>query len=210
MLAGLRKALPRADLVYVSDREGAPYGSKSAEWVRERVRLLVNRAACDVTVLACNTATAASAQALRAEGQTVYGIAPAVRRAQRDGGEFCVLCTPLTARLRYGDGRVRTVCHPWLATEIEKSVLGKGARLDEIADRIAPSLAPAVVIGCTHYAFLSPCLRARGFAVYDGAEDVCRRVASRVLDEGQGRMEWLGEDYSALLGKIEDGKFGTW
>ncbi|HUX41158.1 MAG TPA: aspartate/glutamate racemase family protein [Rectinemataceae bacterium] len=86
-LEASRRHLPRANFVYLADREGFPYGTKTREEVeaivRDRVRRLVSAFAPDALVIACNTASQAALAAVRADhpGLPVIGTVPAVKPA---------------------------------------------------------------------------------------------------------------------------------
>ncbi|HEX9451308.1 MAG TPA: aspartate/glutamate racemase family protein, partial [Burkholderiales bacterium] len=69
ILRAVRQALPCENLVYVADAAHVPYGQKTPEQIRERAMaiggFLVGQGA-KVIVAACNTATAAAIDMLRA------------------------------------------------------------------------------------------------------------------------------------------------
>ena len=79
----VRALLPREDTLYIDDSAHCPYGNKPAEEIRAlargHVRTLLAEG-CNLVVVACNTATAASIDALRAEWPNVpfVGMEPAV------------------------------------------------------------------------------------------------------------------------------------
>jgi glutamate racemase len=87
ILGALRVALPREDFVYLADNAHAPYGEKTAEFVRERslavARQLVDQHSIKALVVACNTATAAAIGALRERWPLVpiVGVEPALKPA---------------------------------------------------------------------------------------------------------------------------------
>ena len=65
----MRRQMPRLDIVYVSDARYLPYGEKSDAFIRERAFAISDfllAAGARALVIACNTATAAAAHALRA------------------------------------------------------------------------------------------------------------------------------------------------
>lgn len=112
-----RRILPNEHFLYYGDNGHAPYGPKPLEEIRrlsaESVGVLLDRGVKAV-VIACNTATSAYAEILRAELKLpVIGMEPALKPAQeaRHGGEILVLATQATLTLpkfqrlmkRYGD-----------------------------------------------------------------------------------------------------------
>src|SRR5256885_11145522 len=82
----LRRALPRAHIVYFGDVARMPFGNKSAatvtEYSREIAAYLIRRGA-RLLVVACNTASAVAAEVLRRELPVpIFDvIGPAVRAA---------------------------------------------------------------------------------------------------------------------------------
>lgn len=86
VLRALTKRLPRERFVYFGDSANAPYGVKSKEQILHLSREAVKRlCAFDVKaiVIACNTATAASAEELRLAHPNlpILGVEPAIRPA---------------------------------------------------------------------------------------------------------------------------------
>ena len=212
-LARLEKELPRAELVYVSDPQCFPYGDKPLLWVRKRVLELVLSEHADAVVIACNTATCAAAQELRARGVRTFGIEPALKPALLGGAPVCVLCTPLTAARRYAEPQgYRVVADATLAVQIERMLTGESEQTPErIVERLASALSPAVVLGCTHYGYLASALRRKGYTVYDGAEGLCsnviRSLASLCKDGGKGGVRFVGGDHALLLARIRAGAY---
>ncbi len=89
-LESARRLLPGANFVYLADREGFPYGTKTREAVeaivRDRVDRLVAAFDPDAVVIACNTASQAALAAVRRDhpGLDVIGTVPAVKPAASD------------------------------------------------------------------------------------------------------------------------------
>lgn len=82
----LRRALPRESLVYLGDGKNCPYGSRPAEEIRtlaDRAVATLLDAGCKLVVVACNTATAAAIDFLRAKYSStpIVGMEPAVKPA---------------------------------------------------------------------------------------------------------------------------------
>lgn len=105
VLRELLKVLPDERYIYFGDSKNAPYGEKTNEALialcREHVKRLLSMGAKCI-VIACNTATAAAAEKLRAEYPKlpIIGMEPAVKPAAQSGGHprVLVLATPLTIR----------------------------------------------------------------------------------------------------------------
>jgi glutamate racemase len=178
VLAALVDALPQADFSYYADTAHVPYGNKSEELIQGRVLAIGEHLAnhgCGLLVVACNTATAAAVQALRAAhpGVPVVGVEPGIKPAAQEtqSGRIAVLVTEATANsqrlkhlIRDHAGRVEVFVEPcpgW-ATHVEMLQLDDPALAADVRARIEPLLDKGVdriVLGCTHYSFLAPLLQ---------------------------------------------------
>ena len=212
VLRELRRELPRERFLFYGDSANAPYGTKEEGEVLACVRRVTSEletADIKALVIACNTATAVAAAALRAEKPyPIIGMEPALKPAHehRRGGLILVLATPVTLRLpkfqslyaRYGEGAVPVPC-PGLM-ELVEAEDWDGARA-YLAERLAPHAGErldAVVLGCTHYVFLRPVLRELlpgDTEILDGnlgtARQLRRVLAERDLlrTDGEGGIE---------------------
>ena len=87
VLRALRAQLPRENFVYLSDAAHAPYGERTDDYVSARALrvadYLITQHGVKALVVACNTATAAAIQVLRARWPTlpIVGIEPALKPA---------------------------------------------------------------------------------------------------------------------------------
>ena len=87
VLRALRAQLPQEDFVYLSDAAHAPYGERTDDYVSARALrvadYLVTQHGVKALVVACNTATAAAIQMLRARWPDlpIVGIEPALKPA---------------------------------------------------------------------------------------------------------------------------------
>ena len=86
ILDAFKALCPRESTVYIADSRNCPYGNKPADEIgslaERHTRRLLKRG-CKMIVVACNTATAAAIDTLRAEWPDVpfIGIEPAVKPA---------------------------------------------------------------------------------------------------------------------------------
>jgi glutamate racemase len=203
----IRGALPAEDLLYVADTAHCPYGDRPIEEVRARA-LAVGRylqgAGAKLLVAACNTATGAALEDLRAAlSIPVVGLEPAVKTAvaQTRTRRVGVMATSGTLRserfarlLRaHGDGvHVISQACPGLADLIEEGHLDGevlASRLEELTRPLRDAGVDMVVLGCTHYAFVGvPLQRVFGAAVtlVDSAPAIARRTV-HLLDQGRAR-----------------------
>jgi glutamate racemase len=205
----IRGALPAEDLLYVADTAYCPYGDRPIEEVRARA-LAVGRylqdAGAKLVVAACNTASGAALEDLRATlSIPVVGLEPAVKTAvaQTRAHRVGVLATSGTLRserfarlLRaHGDGvQVISQACPGLADLIEEGHLDGEvltSRLEQLTRPLRDAGVDMVVLGCTHYAFVdAPLQRVLGAAVtlVDSAPAIARRTA-QLLEQGGARRD---------------------
>lgn len=198
MVRAIRTELPAFPLYYLADSAYCPYGPRPAAEVRERslhcARLLVAEGA-RVVVVACNTATSAALELLRAELPVpVIGMEPGVKPASAAtrNGRIGILATDGTlAGTRYASLVQRFAAHihvtgvacPGLVEQVEAGDLGGPATRALLARYLAPLRAAAVdtiVLGCTHYPFLSPLIAAMvepHVSIIDTGPAVARQVA---------------------------------
>jgi hypothetical protein len=156
----LRRALPGAKLRYLADSACAPYGEKSPDFIRARsltmAQHLVDHGA-RLLVIACNTATAHAAEAIRAAhpGLPVVGIEPGVKPAvsATRNGRVGVLATKATLQSerfrqlieRHASGvQVAAVACSGVVAHIEAGDLGSEALL-ALVQRYARALREAGV-----------------------------------------------------------------
>ena len=182
ILRALRAELPGEDFVYFSDAGHAPYGEKGEGFVSNRslaiaVDLLEHHRIKSL-VVACNTATAAAVHLLRARHThlPVVGVEPALKPAVAASrtGRIAVIATRVTLESRKfealqaslaGQAQFSIVPCDGLAAAIERSDGPQIAALCEkylaAAGRFgdAPGQIDTLVLGCTHYPFVSDVLR---------------------------------------------------
>lgn len=193
VLAALIEALPRADFVYFADSAHVPYGNKSETYIQARVLAIgaeLIQSGCTLLVVACNTATATAVEALREQhpGIPVVGIEPGIKPAAQSSitrriGVLATEATANSARLdalikkHAGDVKVIVEPCPGWATQVER------LDLDNIADirqHVWPLLDQGVdrlVLGCTHYSFLTPMLR-EAIDAYPAVKQISARAQS--------------------------------
>lgn len=169
----IRKILPQERYIYYSDNAHCPYGEKSKEYIIDRAREITDfmiSEGADVIVVACNTATAAAIRTLREEYQIPFiGMEPAIKPAAAitKTGVIGVLATAGTlkadkykdTRGRYADD-VKVVEHigQGFVELVEKGITIGPAAEDVVMESLEPMLdegADTIVLGCTHYPFLS-------------------------------------------------------
>lgn len=175
-LAAAREALPGEAFVYLADREGFPYGTKSRDEVRRLVLGLVSRLVVEYSpkaiVIACNTASQAALEAVRKAhpGLPIIGTVPAVKPAAERSrtGIIAILASAgavedpyldsLVARYAKGLGVIREGAQE-LVTFVERrsAVAGESERREAIwphVRRLVERGADEIVLACTHFLHL--------------------------------------------------------
>ncbi|TAK74975.1 MAG: glutamate racemase [Dehalococcoidia bacterium] len=202
----LHRLAPALPISYLADTAFFPYGNRSAEEVSDRAvvlaRMLVDGGAT-VIVVACNTASSAALERLRAEFTVpVVGMEPPVKPAveRSRSRTVAVLATTGTvsgarlARLterHSGDATVTTIAMPGLADLVEAGEIASERVRGMLSDALRGPVAGGVdevALGCTHYGFLRPALVSllpAGVEVIDAAEPVARRVLAVMAESGQ-------------------------
>jgi len=201
VLREIRRELPHDTLLYVADSGHAPYGDKAEAFVVSRSQRIADfliREGASSLVVACNTATAAAVDALRAlHTVPIIGVEPGVKPAveQTHAGVVGVLTTSRTALSerfrkllsRYG-GSTRIVVQPcpgWVEL-VERGALAGGETERVVGEYIRPLLlegADVLVLGCTHYSFLASAIRSvagRDVTLIDPAPAVARHLRHRL------------------------------
>ena len=200
----IRRLLPEESYIYYSDNAHCPYGEKSVDYIigraREITSFLINRGA-EIIVVACNTATAAAIATLRDEFPVRFiGMEPAVKPAVKSTrtGVVGVLATAgtlkadkyLHTREKFSEG-VKIVEHigQGFVELVEKGILTGIEAESIVTDSVKPLLdegADRIVLGCTHYPFLSETIAKTATALYPDREieiiDPAPAVARHLLD----------------------------
>lgn len=205
VLRALRSRLPHEDFFYFADTRFLPYGDRPEAFLRERgVRIAeaLRRRGAKALVVACNTATAAAAEAIRAAVTgPVVALEPGVKPAVALSGNKCigVLATTRTlASERFqrlvgthaAGARVIAQPCPGLAEAIEAEGpegAGVTALLDTFVAPLAAASVDVVVLGCTHYPWVAEAIRQRlpaGTQLLDTGEAVARQLERLLLAGG--------------------------
>lgn len=197
VLKEICKLLPREDIIYVGDSAWCPYGEKSADEIRRRVFAISDALLArgvKMLVLACNSATIAAVEALRAVYPLpVIGMEPAVKPAvaASKNGQIAVLATSASIAgekfhrlLHMHANKVRIITRPCpeFVQLVENGDICSPHALQVVAAVIDPLLAQGVdtlVLGCTHYPFLRAMIErvaGEGINVIDSGAAVARQV----------------------------------
>lgn len=205
VLRAVRAALPAEDLMYVADSAHVPYGDKPEHFIEARAiavsEFLLSQGAKAI-VVACNTATSAAIVALRARfAAPIIGMEPAVKPAActTRSGVVGVLATSGTLASgkfagllhRFGDkAEVCVQACAGLVERVEAGDIASDATRALLASYVIPLVrdgADTLVLGCTHYPFLTPLIQAIAgpeVAILDPSPAVARELKRRLEEHG--------------------------
>ncbi|MBN2393675.1 MAG: glutamate racemase [Anaerolineae bacterium] len=196
------RQLPAEDTLYFADQAHIPYGQRPLDEVRhltENITRFLLAQGAKIIVVACNTASGAALYALRETFPEVpfVGMEPAVKPAVEHTrtGIVGVIATPATFQgdlfagliQRFGNGfDIHTQACPGLVEVVEAGALDTPETEALLRRYLVPLLDAGIdqlVLGCTHYPFLSPviqCIVGPEVTLIDPAPAVARQV-KRVL-----------------------------
>lgn len=211
VLKALRADMPQGHFVYLADSGYAPYGERGDEWVDQRCRditdWLVQHHRPDALVVACNTATAAAIDRLRALYPLlpIVGVEPGLKPASTltRTGHVGVMATRGTLRSQRFASLMKKVntdagqAVQWhvracdgLADAIERNdAVGVASLCAEHATALVEQAAQnggqidVVALGCTHYPFAAASIQAvlgPMVALIDTGPAVARHTRSRL------------------------------
>ncbi|HEX7483856.1 MAG TPA: glutamate racemase [Candidatus Saccharimonadales bacterium] len=192
----LQVSFPSAQMIVINDKANVPYGDKSSDEVIRLTDTAIQpllSASCDIIILACNTATAAAIEILRAHypTQKFIGIEPMIKTAASlsKTNTIAVCATPATLSseryrqliARYGTHLdiIKPDCSTW-AYMIESNQLNHEMIKQTVTD-VCNRGADVIVLGCTHYHWIKEEILqiAAGRAqVIEPSEAIGRRVAA--------------------------------
>ena len=221
VLRELVRQMPGEKFLYFGDSANAPYGRRTTQQVRQltmdAAAMLMERG-IKALVVACNTATAAAINDLRAAypDTIIVGIEPALKPAadRFPGGHIGVMATPVTLREekfmqqleRFPGVQVSLIPVPELVELVET-----GHTDDEkVGQLLRPVLAPyagrldAVVLGCTHFPFAAKVignLLGKNTVLLDGGEGTARETYRRLQEAG---LLELGEGCVQMENSAQD------
>lgn len=219
----IRRYLPNERLVYLADTKHVPYGCRSDDEIRALTAQAVNwlyAQGCKLVVVACNTASAFSLTPLReyyGEALPIVGLVPAVKPAvlATHSKKVGVLATTGTLRGTLLQDVIRevavpaqvevmTAVSPKLVPFVEAGEQNSSACRAELLQVLTP-LADAgvdqLVLGCTHYPFLTDSIRtlfADQFCLVDSGAAVAKQTGRLLEQHGLRSMSHLSDDERRL------------
>ncbi len=199
----VRDRLPNESLTYLGDGANCPYGLLRCEEIRSLADRAIGElieSGCKMVVVACNTATTAAVDFLRAkyQGVDIVGMEPAVKPAclNTRSGVVGVLATQRSLEsdlfhrtaARYGSHvRVVAAFGRGFVELVESGDVESAEAEATLREVVEPMLAEGVdqiVLGCSHYPFLMPLLQriAPDVEIIDPAPAIARRVEQLLLE----------------------------
>lgn len=212
VLREIHALLPEESLLYIADSAWCPYGGRPLDQIQQRAHALTDEllaAGAKLVVVACNTATIAAVESLRATYPVGFvGMEPAVKPAvaATRSGVVGVLATgaalsgekfhQLLAR-HSGGVRIITMPCPGLVEMVEAGAVDAPETEALVRKYSAPLLdagADVLVLGCTHYPLLRPLIQkvvGPDILLVDTGAAVGRQVA-RLLERENLRAPTAG------------------
>ena len=216
VLKSLVAEMPNENYLYYGDSANAPYGPRPIEQIREltlkAIRPLLSRQPKAV-VIACNTATAAALENVKAlcPGIPVVGIRPALRQAEAAGcRRILSLATAGTLASESYARQLKELCPQTeiisiAAPGIVEYVEGKMNAPEKLMAYLRSILFPAcsapidgAVLGCTHFPFVKEEISAalgRKVPFFDAGDDTAKETRRALESAG---LRETREKYAGL------------
>lgn len=233
VLSAIHAALPDEDLIYLGDTARVPYGTKSADSVRQyaeqATRALIEQP-IKALVVACNTASAVALQRLAElhQGLPVFGViepGAAVSCQTSRNGHIAVLATESTIhggayqqaiqRLRPEAQVLAQACSLFVALAEEGWT--EGTLVEQVIDTYLQPLfkqaahqqltLDAMVLGCTHFPLLKKSIQAvigPDIELVDSATTTARVLQQHLAEAGLLRQS-IGQRQPQLRFLVTDG-----
>lgn len=211
------KLMPNEHFIYLGDSANAPYGIKSVEELRQLSKNAAEFLAekdVKAIVVACNTATSVAINYLRDEYKDipVIGIEPALKPAVslNRNGIIVIMATPITlSEKKFNNlmnkfnskSEIEPMPCPELVELIEAGIV-EGPQVEEYLKakfaKYEGKKISAVVLGCTHYPFVSDTIKkllGEEVVVLDGGLGTSKQLMRKLEEsntlktEGEGKVE---------------------
>jgi len=203
------KQVSNESILYYGDSANCPYGARPASEVWDLSRRIVDfllKKGAKLIVIACNTATAAAIEKLRAEYDVPFvGMEPALKPAAKatQSGVIGILATKGTfsgnhfqrTQSRFAPGKEVLIREGDGLVELVENGQTHSPDAERLVSRyLMPMLeqgADQIVLGCSHYPFLLPVMQkvvGEQARIIDPAPAVVRQIG-RLLDKNGLRSE---------------------
>ncbi len=215
VLRVMQETMPHENFIYYGDSGNAPYGEKTPDHIRrlsENVIRFLFHKEVKAVVIACNTATSAAADYLRAKypDRIILGMEPAVKPAVLKSGKrhpaVLVMATSSTLHgermkhlvsLHGEDGDIYPLAAPGIVRLVEAGKKDSPEMLEYLSEILSPYRKHAngsigthidsLVLGCTHFPFVEEHIKeVLGYPVevYNGAYGTAREALRRLTEAG--------------------------
>ncbi len=201
----IHSMLPRESTLYLADSKYAPYGNKTKNEIislaeKNTEYLLTEN--CKLIVVACNTATTQAISHLRNKYSIPFiGIEPAIKPAALDtrAKKVGVLATKgtlasslfhSTSSLHSAGVEIFEQEGTGLVERVESGEIDGPEMEAHLKELVRPMLDEGIdqlVLGCTHYPFLIPCLQRilpKSVHIVDCSPAVAKQTAAILLQNG--------------------------
>jgi glutamate racemase len=197
ILKEVHQLLPHENIMYLADSKNAPYGAKSQEKIMElsikNTEFLLNQG-CKLIIVACNTATTNAISYLRAHYEVPFvGIEPAIKPAaiETKTKSVGILATKgtlssalfhQTSNLFARDITVIEQIGEGIVKLMENGQLYSEEMYELLESYLQPMIKAKIdhlVLGCTHYAYLTPILKdilPEGITIIDSGLAVAKQT----------------------------------
>lgn len=231
VLRDLKKFMPNEDFIYFGDSAYAPYGLKTKDEITKRcveiIEFFISKGVKAV-VIACNTATSASANYLRKKYKDlpIIGMEPALKVATQGAkyNNIVVMATPLTLKEKKfenlmhkfrGKNTVVKMPCPELVKIVENDLIDDEKivlnQLNEYYKNININKLDSVVLGCTHFIFYRDYLKSifpETVDIVDGNMGTCKHLKD-VLNEKNELNEESNKGTIEIYNSSDDLKYMT-
>lgn len=201
VLKEIVKVLPEENIFFFGDSANAPYGEKPTDEILTLSMRIADRMVkegCKAIVIACNTATSASAKEIRdkyEDRMPIIGVEPAIKPAAlaKEGSRVLVMATPATLRLEKfqkleekleSRAEFIPVACPGLALRIEQGDLDAPDLLELLEVLIGSyrGKVDSIVLGCTHYPFVKKAIRQimGDIPIFESGEGTARNLRANL------------------------------
>lgn len=209
--------LPGEDYIFYADNLNAPYGPKDVEELKKLSFNIMDyfiKRNVKAVVVACNTATSAAIEDIREKYKDliIIGTEPALKPAatQHESGDIIVMATERTLKEKKFANLMEKVAHERSVIKLPcpglVELIDSGKKdsdevysflLDKLKD-INKDTVSAVVLGCTHYPFISHHLERilPKANLYDGALGVAKNLKKHLIEKDL-------INHNPILGKVE-------
>ena len=217
-------SLPAEDFIYLGDSGHFPYGTKTAEELRDRASRIAAEMlgrGVKMLVIACNSATAAAGDEIRSLGSdagvpvvTVVGPEAEIAASISADGRVGVLATPATVESGAYHHALEAIGKPLTVTEVAAPdlapIIQEGPTFDEeVLDTVRGYCEPlrqadidTLILGCTHYPLVAPMLQrmlGRDVSLVTAGHAIAAAIQRELVGRGELSEDRVEGDYRFLV-----------